>query len=217
MAKISRPDIQNSVRELSKCMSRASYLAYKELKRVLRFVLDTKNLGLRFAPVYTDLKKWRIVVYSDSDWAGDKDTRKSVTGYIIYLFGCPICWKSKGQRAVALSSSEAEFYALSEAAKEVKFILNLLNSFGVKVDLPLTIYVDNVGAIFMAENVSTSERTKHVDLRTSFVRRMVEDGEVKIMFVRSVDNHSDGFTKNLGKELYDKHTPNFIAMKGEWK
>ena len=218
LAKTTRPDIQNSVRELSKCMSKANYLALKELKRVLRFVLDSKTVGLRFYPIYNqDLKKWVIVVFSDSDWAGDKDTRKSVTGYIIFLFGCPICWKSKGQKAVSLSSSEAEFYALIEAAKEVRFILNLLTSFGVKVELPIKIFVDNVGAIFMAENASTSERTKHIDLRTSFVREMIWDGEVKIVFVRSVDNQSDGLTKNLGKELYEKHAGKYVAEKEYWK
>ena len=100
-------------------MDGASPAAFKELKRALKFVVDTKNLALRFKPKLEDDKKWRIIAYSDSDWANDKETRISVTGFILYLLGVPISWKSKSQQGVTMSSSEAEFVALSEAAKEI--------------------------------------------------------------------------------------------------
>jgi hypothetical protein len=212
LVKHSRPDISNVVRELAKCMGEATPAAFKELKRVIKFVLDTKNYGLRIEPKLKEKQDdWELILYSDSDWAGDKENRHSVTGYIMYLLGVPILWKSKLQRTVALSSSEAEYYALSEASKEVKFVIQVLESMGIKVELPITVYVDNVGAIFMSENVTATSRTRHVDARHHFVREFVEDGYIKIIFVRSEDNKSDGFTKNVTTDVYEKHKSSYIA------
>lgn len=118
--KYSRPDISNTVRELSKCMDGANPEAFKEMKRVIKFLLNTKTYGLKLNPKM-DIKdeEWSMTVYTDSNWAGDKDNRRSVSGYIIFLKGVPILWKSRLQRTISLSSSEAEYYALSEAAKEI--------------------------------------------------------------------------------------------------
>ena len=103
-------------------------------------------------------------MYTDSDYAGDKTTRISVTGYILFFMDVPISWKSKSQKSITLSSSEVEYVALLEAAKEIKFIYQLLLSIGIKVNLPIVVRVDNVGAIFMSENTSTSGQTKHIDI-----------------------------------------------------
>jgi hypothetical protein len=212
LVKHSRPDISNAVRELSKSMDGASLAAFKELKRVIKFVLDTKTMGLKMNPkITTDISEWDIVVYTDSDWAGDKETRISVTGFIIFMLGVPILWKSRGQRSVALSSSEAEYFALSESAKDLKFVAQILITMGIPVRLPIIVRVDNVGAIFMSENVSASSRTKHIDIRYHFVREFVEDKFIKIIFVRTDDNVSDGFTKNVSGDIYDRHCKEFIA------
>jgi hypothetical protein len=154
------------------------------------------------------------VVYSDSDYAGDRETRVSIAGFVIYLLGVPISWKSKGMKSVALSSSEAEYVALSEAAKEVKLIYQVLRSMGVKVKLPIVVRVDNIGAIFMAENVAVSQRTKHIDVRYRFVQEFVMDGFLKIIFVRTGDNDADIFTKNLSGDLHEKHRNNMVIPKG---
>jgi hypothetical protein len=100
-----------------------------------------------------DKFKWNMVIYSDSDWTRDKEDRQSVPGCVIFLMGVPILWKSKSQRSATLSSSEAEYFAMSEAVKEVRFIVMALESLGIKVETPIIVKVDNVGAIFMAENV----------------------------------------------------------------
>jgi hypothetical protein len=214
LVKHSRPDIANVVRELSKVMDGATLAAMKEMKRVIKFVMDTKHLGLKMEPKTPDNDKmWDLVIYCDSDWAGDKDTRISVAGFIVYLMGAPISWKSKAQRGVTLSSSEAEFVALSEAAKEIKFVVQVLISMGIPVRLPVICRVDNIGAIFMAENVSTSQRTKHIDTRYHFVREFVEEGFIKIIFVRTKENRSDGFTKNVTGEIYDAHVETYMAEK----
>jgi hypothetical protein len=202
LVKHSRPDIANVVRELSKCIDGATLGATKELRRVIKSVLDTRNFGLKIEPIIDKPNDdWDIIIYTDSNYGGDKESRISVTGYIVYLLGVPICWKSKSQRSVSLSSSEAEFISLSEGAKEIKFIVQVLMSMGIAVKLPVIVRVDNVGAIFMAENVTTSGGTKHVDIRYHYVREFVEDGFVKIIFVRTAENYADLFTKNVTGDI----------------
>jgi hypothetical protein len=92
--------------------------AYKEMLRVMKCVVDTKQYCLKMRSI-EEGKDWDLVSYCESDWAGDAKIRISVTGFIIYLLGVPICWRSKGQKGVTLSSSEAEYVAISEAVKEI--------------------------------------------------------------------------------------------------
>jgi hypothetical protein len=115
-----------------------------------------------------------------------------------------------------LSSIEAEYLAIFEAVKEVKFIYYLLCDFHIKVNLPIFIKTDNMGAIFMAENSSTGVRTRHVDTCYIFIREFIEDGLIKVEFVRSVENDADIFTKNVSHDLYVKHTKNIWADAGNF-
>jgi hypothetical protein len=156
-----------------------------------------------------------VEVFTDSDWAGDKDSRKSVSGYIILLNNVPICWRSKSQAAISLSSSEAEMYALTEAVKEVPFIIQVLLFMNAKIKLPVQIRVDNMGAIYMSENSMPSARTRHADLRTKFTADLQEKGLIKIDFVKSEDNASDIMTKNVTVELFEKHISGLIMNKNE--
>jgi len=207
LVKHSRPCLANPVRELSKTLDKANSAAYKELLRIIKFVLDTRDFGLKIEPKIVNLSEpWSLTVFCDSDYAGDVDSRISVTGFCVFLMGVPVSWKSRSQKSVTLSSSEAEFVALSEAAKEVKFIVQVLLSIGIDVELPVIVRVDNVGAIFLADNVTTSQRTKHIDVRYHYVREFVEDGFVKIVFVRTKENTSDVFTKNTSGDTHDRHS-----------
>ena len=176
LVKYSRPDIANAVRELSKALDSPSPGAYKEMLRVVKFVLDTKNSAIKMAPTHLVNDEWNVIAYSDSDFGGDKETRISVAGFIVYFMEVPISWKSKGQKTVALSSSETEYVALSEVAKEIKFVYQVLISMDFKVKLPIIVHVDNLGTIFMSENVSVSQRTNHFDIRYRFVQEFVLDG-----------------------------------------
>jgi hypothetical protein len=126
-------------------------------------------------------------------------------------------WKLKQQNVISLPSSEAELYALVDVAKEVKFIYNVLMTMGIKVKLPIIIRVDNMGAIFMTDNVSVSQRTKHVDLRTKFINQYVDNGSIKIKFVKMADNLSNSFTKNVSGETYKKFAQQFVLVKDYWK
>ena len=218
LVKHTRPDISNAVRELSKMLDCTTPNAMKELRRVIKYVLDTENFGLKIAPeVKESGDLLELKIYCDSDFAGDKETRVSVAGYIMYLCGVPISWRSKAMKHVTLSSSEAEYVSLSEAAKEVKFVVQLIESMGIDVQKPVEIKVDNLGAIFMANNVTVSPRTKHVDIRYRYITELIENGLIKVKFVKTEENDSDGFTKNLNGELYEKHKTKFIIDKDEIK
>ena len=144
-----------------------------------------------------DVTKWEVKGYSDSDFAGDTDERKSISGYVIYLQECPISWRSKSQKSVSLSSTEAEYMAVSEIATEILFIKSMLEFLGVKVELPIEVNVDNVGAIYLSKSAMTSNRTRHIDMRYHFVQEYIDDGILKVVFVKSEDNHTDIMTTNF--------------------
>ena len=148
--------------------------------------------------------------------AGDKNSRLSVTGFIIFLMDTPIMWRSRAQLVVSLSSTEVKYYALSEAAKEVKFIAQVMLTLGLEVKLPIIVRVDNVGAIFMSENVNASSRTRHADIRYRFVTSFIENKFIKIVFVKSSENVSDGFTKNVNAEIYEGYKKHYLAEKGDY-
>ena len=212
LMKHSRPDIANAVREASKVMDGATKAHWKYLLRIIKFVIDSKEKKLRYTLKKGKMKEMLVEGYCDSDYAGDKDTRKSVAGYAIYLFGNLIAWKSKSQKSVALSSSEAEYISISEITKDILFVKQVLEFLNRKIKYPIVINVDNIGAIYMAENNTSNNQTKHVNTRYHFVRELIDEGTVKIEFVRSEKNDSDIFTKNLGKELFLKHSNKFMSI-----
>lgn len=210
LTKYTRPDISNAVREHSKMMDGATMDQYKSLLRLIKFVIDTKNQMLKMKVQRRD-GIFSITGYSDADYAGDKDTRRSISGLIIYLCGIPITWRSKGQKAVTLSSTESEYYALSELCSEIIFVKQILEFVQVEVEYPIIVRVDNVGAMFLANNPVLSQRTKHISVRQHFIREFVEDGIIKVIFVKSRNNDADIFTKNLSKELFEKHKKRIIS------
>jgi hypothetical protein len=211
LMKHSRPDIANAVREASKVMDGATKAHWKYLLRIIKYVIDTRDRTLQFTLSQTDLSGMNIEGFCDSDYAGDRDTRKSVAGFAIYLLGCLIVWKSKSQKSVTLSSSEAEYVSISEIAKDLLFVKQVLEFLDQDINYPMKIRVDNVGAIYMAENGSSNNQTKHVNTRYHFVRELIEEGTVTVEFVKSQNNDSDIFTKNLGRELFQRHSNKFMG------
>ena len=211
LVKHSRPDINNAVRELSKVADGATEAHWKELLRTINFVLNSEGLALKIKPIKNGLLFY-LEGISDSNYADDKETRISVYGFIIYFCGVPIAWKSKSGKSVTLSSTEAEYFAISEVAKEILFVRQILNCIGIEIEYPIRIQVDNVGAMFLCNNFSTSQRTKHIDIRQHFVRGYIEDDILKVVFVRSEDNDADMFTKNVTEELFKKHSAKLVEI-----
>ena len=120
---------------------------------MVTYVLDTRNLGLRIEPTGNANKPRENVCFSNIDYAGDPVSRRSISGFIVYEVGVPV------------SSSEAEYIALSKAVKEVVFVVQLMRSIQISIKLPVIARVDNVGTIFMTSNITTMPCTKHVDIR----------------------------------------------------
>jgi hypothetical protein len=209
LVKHSRPDISNAVRELSKVADGATEAHWKDMMRTIKYVLNTYNKALLLFPKMKG-ELFYMEGISDASLAEDKDGRLSVYGYTIFLCGAPIATKSKLSRSVVLSSTEAEYFALSEVAKEILFAKQLLETCGIKLNLPIIVRVDNVGAIFLGNNFSVSQRTKHIDMRTHFVREYIEDEILKILFIRSEDNTADIFTKNTSEEIFNRHASKFV-------
>ena len=117
------------------------------------------------------------------DLARDKGNRKSVSGMAIYYCGTLIGWRSKAQQCTTLSLTEAEYVTCSQAATELEFVQQILESMGVNVQLPMTVFVDNTGAIELAQNWSTSGRTKHINVRFHYLHELVEQGTMALKFV----------------------------------
>ena len=189
-------------------MDGANLAHQKMLHRAIKFVEHAKNRELVLKP--TNEFDWNIKGYCDSDYTGDADNRRSVSGYVVYLNNFPIPWKSRGQKTVALSSTEAEYIALSEVSTEIIFISEVLKFMEVSIRYPIEINVDNVGAIYLAKNASTTTRTKHIDIQYDFIREHVDNGKIRIKFLRSEDNTADIMTKNLSGEKFHKHNNNIF-------
>ena len=118
-------------------------------------------------------------------------------------------------KSVVLSTTEAEYMALSEVVKELKFIIQLLQTMNIEIELPITVHVDNVGAIWLSNNKTTSDRTKHIDIRTSFVKEYQEDGKIIIKFVKSEENEADIFTMNTTNTIFLTHQEKLVWDKGK--
>ena len=166
---------------------------------MINFVLDTKYVRLKIQTNFEGKNSWKLKVFSDSNWAGEPERRISVTGFIVYLQDLPVCWNSKAQRGVPLSSSDAEYVAMYEAVKKIRFIYFILCEIWIKVEFPIVVKTDNVGALFISQNSLTGVRSRHVDTRYHFVRENMEEGFVKIEFIKSSDSDSDIFIKNVSQ------------------
>ena len=105
--------------------------------------------------------------------------------------------------------------AMSEAVKEILFILQVLNSVGVAVETPVIVRVDNMGAIFLAENPNSSSRMRHIDIRWHFTRNLTKDKVIFIVFCVSAENKSDGMTKNVPQDIHERHTSEMVMEKDE--
>jgi hypothetical protein len=197
----SRPDLAISVNLMSQFAAQPSQEHWTAVKRILRYVRGTVDRGLTFrADSDTGIT---LTGYSDSDWAGDKDTRKSVSGYLFLVSGGVVSWRSQRQSVVALSSTEAEYVALAEACKEAAWLRRLLDDMGFpQAATPLK--GDNQGALALAKNPVHHDRTKHIDTKYHFIREMVKEGKVDLDYCSSEDMLADGLTKVQGRVLFEK-------------
>lgn len=187
-----RPDIANTVSKLAQFTNEPQRCHWLAAKRVLRYLAGSSRYGL----VYTKTDE-PIIGYSDADWGGCTIDRRSYTGYAFLLSGAAITWKSQKQRTVALSTTEAEYVSLSEAAKEALYLRALMHELKLPEFGEIVINIDNQGALCLANDPVFHARTKHIDLKHHFVRGAVKDKKIDLAHVPTEDMVADVLTKPL--------------------
>ena len=155
---VTRPDICFAVKELSRMLDSPGIEAWEAAQHLLEYVQNTHHYSIRYtkAESVNDLAISGLLKgYSDADWAGQVEDRRSTSGYVYFVAGGPVSWQSKTQKSVALSTAEAEYMALSDASKEAVHLKALLASMGIVQDKPIVIYEDNQAA----QSCKTSSRS----------------------------------------------------------
>lgn len=194
-----RPDLSLSVGIVSRFMEEPVYSHWKALKRILRYVKGTESLGL----FYSKTEEFKLLGYTDSDWCGDIDDRKSTSGYVFFMGDTAFTWLSKKQPIVTLSTCEAEYVAASWCVCHAIWLRNLLGKFEQQQLGATEIRIDNKSAIELAKNPVNHERSKHIDVRFHFIRDQVKKGSVELVHVASRDQVADIFTKPLPTVLLE--------------
>ncbi|KAE8661751.1 hypothetical protein F3Y22_tig00113724pilonHSYRG00184 [Hibiscus syriacus] len=187
-----RPDISQAIGVVSRYMHDPGKEHWQAVKWILRYILNTVDVGLVFQQDKQDGQC--VVGYCDSDYAGDLDKRRSTTGYVFTFAKAPVSWKSTLQSTVALSTTEAEYMAVTEAVKEAIWLQGLLGELGME-QKHIKVHCDSQSAIHLAKNQVYHARTKHIDVRYHFVREILEEGGVIIQKIRTTENPADMLTK----------------------
>ena len=187
-----RPDISHAVSMVSRYMHNPGKEHWQAVRWILRYLQGTVDVGLKFERNKTSSQ--HLVGYVDSDYAGDLDKRRSTTGYVFTLAGGPISWRSMLQSTVALSTTEAEYMAVTEAFKEAMWVHGLIEDLGIDQE-NVEVFCDSQSAICLAKNQVHHSRTKHIDVRFHFIREIVEEGDVLLQKIPTADNPADMLTK----------------------
>ena len=191
IATCTRPDISTAVSMLSQFCQNPSTSHWTSAKRVLRYLKATAEHGL----FYQFGHQAPLEGFVDSDWAGDPTTRRSTSGYIFKLSGSSISWRSTKQPIVTCSTTEAEYVALSEAAREATWLRTMLYELGFACIYPTIINEDNQGCIAISKNRRTDRRTKHIDIRHHYVRDQIEQGTINVQYCPTEKMIADAMTK----------------------
>ena len=191
----SRPDVAYSLSELSKYLDNPGARHWKEFKHLVRYLKGSKDFGL----CYERTGGLKLEAYVDASFANDVDSRKSTSGFVIMLGGNVVSWISRRQSMVTLSSTEAEYVALTSCMQELIWIEKILSDFGIEIKEPIVIYEDNQACIKMVDQESFSKRTKHIDIRYHFIKEKVKSGRYELRYCTSEMQIADLLTKALPK------------------
>ena len=195
-----RPDIAFAVQHLSQYTSNPAQEHWTVVKRVLRYLKGTHDEGIVYKRAETAP---RIEIYADADFANRADA-KSISGYACVMNGACLAWSSKKQSTVALSTTEAEYIALTHVAKQLTWIRKLLNGIGLEQRDPTAIRCDNLSAITITCDATYHARTKHINIYYHYIREKVASNEASLTYVASKDNIADIMTKAIPLENHNE-------------
>ena len=200
LAVATRPDIAFAVGCASKFLESPKEQHWTMVKRILKYLKGTTSMGIRYNAAGMTGK---LESYCDADYAGDETTRRSVSGIVFKFSGGAIVWASKRQQSVALSTTEAEYVAASEAAKDAVWLSRLFNEISPLESAPLLL-VDNASAIKLAKNPTYHKRSKHIDVRAHFVRERIQANELRIEHIPSNEQVADILTKPISRVQFQR-------------
>ncbi|KAL5546306.1 hypothetical protein UlMin_005993, partial [Ulmus minor] len=166
------------------------------VERILRYLKSAPGKGLLF----TKHNHLKIEGYTDADWAGSADNRRSTSGYFTFVGGNLVTWRSKKQPVVARSSAEAEYRGMAFGVCELLWLKNLLRDLGVNSKDTMNLYCDNTSAIEIAHNPVQHDRTKHVEVDRHFIKEKLEAGIIVFPFVKSENQLADILTKAVASQ-----------------
>ncbi|GJY64696.1 ribonuclease H-like domain-containing protein [Tanacetum coccineum] len=176
-----RPDLSYAVQQVCLYMHDPREPHFAALKRIMRYVQGTLELGLQlYASATTSL-----VGYTDADWAGCPSTRRSTSGYCVFLGDNLLSWSAKRQHTISRSSAEAEYRGVANVVAKTAWIRNLLHELHSSLLTATLVYCDNVSAVYMSANPVQHQRTKHIEIDIHFVCDMVKAGHVRVLHVPS--------------------------------
>lgn len=189
-----RPDISYAVSLLSRFMAEPKEKHWRFIKQLLKYIKSTRDYSL----IYPKQNVITLTGYSDSDHAGDLSDRKSTSGFIFILSGCAISWRSNKQKTVAISSTEAEYIGLSDAAQEAIWLKKLINELGTNIE-QVTICGDNLSSMQIVKNSHCHNRSKHIDVRYHFIKDHYTNGNISLQYIESEKLCADFLTKGVNK------------------
>jgi hypothetical protein len=197
-----RPDLAYVVCLVARFMDRPIEMHFAAVKRVMRYVKGTLDHGILYRHITNQSLK--LLGWSDSDYAGDLDDRKSTSGYVFMLGTGAISWSSKKQPIVTLSTTEAEYVAAASCACQCIWLRSILNHLKINQSSSTMIHCDNSSSIKLSKNPILHGRCKHIDVRFHFLRDLTRDGVVELVHCRSQDQLADLMTKPLKLDTYCK-------------